>query len=251
MRNHYRDSAKTGQYILETHSLPVPDPFSYVSVGSSYPGEEITRRFNLTHEWLSQVILYLTWRTLGFPGLVIGRVLLLTAFCGLTGWIAFRRTRQFAVSLAAALAAAAMAFYFAQSRPFLTTFVFLALTMAILEARRALWLLPAVFLIWANCHSGFILGWVMCAAYSLDALLHRNDVDRDPGVWSKANPRFARSATANYRGSDGVGPTLSRVGQAPDSHDVNSICRTGCRFVVTRATPKFIIDRQTCVSLRE
>src|SRR5271166_632289 len=69
---------KTGQYILETHSLPVPDPFSYVSVGSSYPGEEITRRFNLTHEWLSQVILYLTWRTLGFPGLVIGRVLLLT-----------------------------------------------------------------------------------------------------------------------------------------------------------------------------
>ena len=170
---------KTGQYILETGSFPVPDPFSYVSTGSSYPGEDITRRFNLTHEWLSQVFMHLTWRALGFPGLVIGRVLLLTAFCGLAGWIAFRRTRQFAISLAAALAAAGMAFYFAQSRPFLATFVFLALTMAILEARRPLWLLPAVFLIWANCHSGFILGWILCGAYSLEAFVFRKEFGPD------------------------------------------------------------------------
>jgi len=164
---------KTGQYILQHHSLPVPDPFSFASNGASYAGEEITRRFNLTHEWLSQVLMYLAYRFLGFPGLVIGRVLLLSIFCGLTGWIVLRRTGQFFVAVAAMLAAAAMAFYFAQSRPFLATFVFLALTMAILETRRWLWVLPPLFLIWANCHSGFVLGWLVCAAYSVELLVQR------------------------------------------------------------------------------
>ena len=160
---------RTGQYIVQTHSLPVPDPFSYVSTGESYPGEEITRRFNLTHEWLSQVIMYLIYVGAGFPGLVIARVLLLQAFCGLAGLIAFLRTRDFSISLAVTLASAAMSFHFAQSRPFLATFVFLALTMLILEKRRAFWLLPPIFLVWANCHSGFILGWIMCAAYGVTA----------------------------------------------------------------------------------
>src|ERR1039457_5581810 len=61
---------KTGQYILQTHALPVPDPFSYTSVSTAYPGEEVTRRFNLTHEWLSQVVMYLVYTAAGFPGLV-------------------------------------------------------------------------------------------------------------------------------------------------------------------------------------
>src|SRR3979409_1932054 len=46
---------KTGQHTLETRALTVPDPFSYTSgMGAAkYPGEEITRYFNLTHEWLA------------------------------------------------------------------------------------------------------------------------------------------------------------------------------------------------------
>src|ERR1700686_3207006 len=50
---------KTGQYIVQRHSLPVPDPFgNTVSVAAAYPGEERVRQFNLTHEWLSQVFMY-------------------------------------------------------------------------------------------------------------------------------------------------------------------------------------------------
>ena len=51
---------KTGQYILQHHKLPVPDPFAWTTyLGTpAYPGEETTRYFNLTHEWLSQVLLY-------------------------------------------------------------------------------------------------------------------------------------------------------------------------------------------------
>src|SRR5258705_6542881 len=129
---------KTGQHSLETRALTVPDPFSYTSGmnASGYAGEEVTRYFNLTHEWLAQIIMYLIYSVTGFPGLVLARALMLIVFCGLVGWMAFRRTNGFYISLAAAFAAAGVAFHFQQSRPFLVTFVCLALTMAILQSRR-------------------------------------------------------------------------------------------------------------------
>ena len=166
---------KTGQHSLETRALTVPDPFSYTSgMGAAkYPGEEVTRYFNLTHEWLAQVIMYVIYAAAGFPGLVLSRAALLMVFCGLAGWMAFRRTNDFYISLAAALVCAGMAFHFQQSRPFLVTFVCLAVTMAILESRRWMWALPGVFLIWSNCHAGFFIGWLVMAAYCGEAVIER------------------------------------------------------------------------------
>src|SRR6202171_2098755 len=62
---------KTGQHTLETRALTVPDPFSYTSgMGAAkYAGEEVTRYFNLTHEWLAQIVMYLIYSVGGFPGL--------------------------------------------------------------------------------------------------------------------------------------------------------------------------------------
>ena len=165
---------KTGQHTLETRRLTVPDPFSYTSgMGATYAGEEVTRYFNLIHEWLAQVFMYGIYAVAGFPGLVLVRAMLLMIFCALVGWMAFRRTRGFYISLAAALAAADVALHFQQSRPFLVTFVCLAVTMAILESRRRLWLLPPIFLIWANCHAGFFMGWLVLGAYCGEALVRR------------------------------------------------------------------------------
>ena len=42
-----------------------------------------------------------------------------------------------------------------------------------LKTRRWLWLLPPLALVWANCHGGFFLGWVVSGAYSLEALVVR------------------------------------------------------------------------------
>ena len=163
---------KTGQYIVENRTLPVPDPFAFTTAGAgeAYPGEAITRYFNLTHEWLSQVMLYLVWRIAGFGGVVLSRALLLVALCGLVGLVAWRRCGGFYRSLAAASATAGMAIRFALDRPYLITFLLIAVTIAILEYRRGLWLLPPLFLFWANCHSGFFLGWLVLAAYGAEAL---------------------------------------------------------------------------------
>jgi hypothetical protein len=166
---------RSGQYIVETRSLPAPDPFAYTTAGApaAYPGEAAVRRFNLTHEWLAQPFLYAVYRAAGFAGVVILRALLLTAFCSIAGWVAWRRSGTPDRAWMAGLAAAAIAIPFALDRPQLFTYLFLALTVAILESRRRLWLLPPLFLIWANCHGGFFLGWVVLAAYCVDALVER------------------------------------------------------------------------------
>jgi hypothetical protein len=163
---------RTGQYILKRHSLPVPDPFAYTTAMARpvYAGEEHTRDFNLTHEWLAQVLFYLIYRAAGFGGVVLFRAMVLVAFCALAGLMAWRRCGGFYGALAAAFATAGVASEFAVDRPYLVTFLLLASTIAILETRRFLWLLPPLFLIWANCHGGYFLGWTVLAAYSAEAL---------------------------------------------------------------------------------
>ncbi|HLH18141.1 MAG TPA: hypothetical protein VKX45_13030 [Bryobacteraceae bacterium] len=163
---------KTGQYIVQNHKLPVPDPFAYTTYlwKPAYQGEEITRYFNLTHEWGAQVFLYAVYALAGFPGMVVIRAVWIAGFCGLAGWIAWRRTRRLGAAVAVALAVMTVAHNFAADRPQYLTFVFLALTLVILDARRPLWLLPAMMLVWANCHAGFFLGWVATGAYCAEAL---------------------------------------------------------------------------------
>src|SRR6476620_7672625 len=92
---------KTGEYIVQQHKLPVPDPFNWATyMGKpAYPGEETTRYFNLTHEWLSQIMLYGSYAAGGFRGLILMRALWLTAFCAIAGLIAYRRTGGFYRSL--------------------------------------------------------------------------------------------------------------------------------------------------------
>ncbi len=158
---------KTGQYMLQHHRFPVPDQFAFTTyLGKpAYPGEETVRYFNLTHEWLAQIVFYLVYAAGGFGGIVLLRASLLAAFCGLIGFTVYRRTGAFYRGIAGGLLAASVAWQFVPERPYLISFTFLAATLAIVESRRVLWILPPLFLVWANCHSGFILGWAALGVY--------------------------------------------------------------------------------------
>src|ERR1017187_11034894 len=76
---------RTGQYIVEKHALPSPDPFAWTTANSpdAYPGEARTRQFNLTHEWLAQGIFYAVWRGGGTAAIVAAPGNALSAFFGL------------------------------------------------------------------------------------------------------------------------------------------------------------------------
>ena len=109
-----------------------------------YPDEYFTRDFNLKHEWLGQVVFYLNFAAGGPAGMVLFRAACVTLFCAITGWVVYRRTGDFYAGLLAALAAATIARSIASDRPYIVTYLLLAIELLILERRRALWLLPAL-----------------------------------------------------------------------------------------------------------
>ena len=163
---------KTGQYIIQRHALPVPDPFAYTTALNppANAGEEQVRRFNLTHEWLAQVIFYGLYAAGGIQAVILFRATMLAAFCALAGLLAARRSGNFYWGIAAAFGAASLATEFTSDRPILFTFLFVALFVAILDTRRFLWSLPVLACIWGNTHGGYFLGWVVLAAYCAETL---------------------------------------------------------------------------------
>ena len=89
----------------------------------------------------------------------------MTAFCALVGLIAWRRRGSFYGPLAAALAAAAVAQPFALDRPYLFTLLLLAADRwPFWNSGRAPVAAAADILVWANCHGGYFLGWVVLGA---------------------------------------------------------------------------------------
>src|SRR5947208_4867189 len=71
---------RTGQYVVEQRTLPVPDPFAWTTAAArpAYRTEARTRQFNLTHEWLAQGLLFGVWRVAGPGGVVAVRGLSMT-----------------------------------------------------------------------------------------------------------------------------------------------------------------------------
>jgi hypothetical protein len=192
---------KTGQYIVERHSLPVPDPFAYTtSAAAAYRGEEQVRHFNLTHEWLSQVLMYAVYAVAGFPGIILARAVLLAGLCALAGFLAARLSANFWAGIAAACAAASVVVAFAADRPGVVSFLGVAVFVSLLELRRGWWILPPLGLLWSNCHGGFLLGWVVLVAYSAEALLLRRRA-----AWARDSRRLCL-VTACTIAASGINP---------------------------------------------
>src|SRR5262249_11051489 len=68
---------------------------------------------------------------------------------------------------------ASLAIEFAHDRPSILSYLFTALFIAVFEDRRRIAILPALAIVWANCHGSFFLGWLVCGAYALDALVRK------------------------------------------------------------------------------
>jgi hypothetical protein len=175
----------TGKFVVEQHRLPVPDPFAWTTyIGQpAYPEEPQVRYFNLTHEWLAQAIFYLAYAVGSFGGVVLLRGAVLVAMSAVVGWIAWRRTRGFFRAVMAGLLAASIAERFTSDRPFLFTFLLLAVTIAILDQRRWLWALVPLFLVWANLHGGYFLGWAALGAYAAEAFLRKEPWAEQRRLW--------------------------------------------------------------------
>jgi hypothetical protein len=142
---------RTGQWMLDHGGVPSADPFTYTVAGIRW----------VDHEYGSQLLLYGLDR--------IGGLLAVSLFFGAVIWAGFwallARIRQHAcapvVVAAALLLGAAAGFPAWGPRPQMFDFLFGAIELYWLErylnaSSRALWFLPALVVLWANVHGGFI-----------------------------------------------------------------------------------------------
>ncbi|MBF0106583.1 MAG: hypothetical protein HQM16_14810 [Deltaproteobacteria bacterium] len=166
---------KAGQWIIENLKFPDHDEFSYTVPDHHY----------VDLHWLYQVVLYLVYTQAGDVGIVVGNSLLIVV----NVFIFFCRIRFFgpvrflpvALSLFIGLMAASSNF---DVRPQVLSWTFLNLVLLNLEgyhhdAKTSLWLLPVIMLLWVNCHSLFVLGWVVIFCYLAGIFISRHfKVDR-------------------------------------------------------------------------
>jgi hypothetical protein len=144
---------RLGDWIMAHHQIPAGELFAYTAFGSPL----------VAHEWLSETI---------FAALAaVGGLLLVTVLMGLVAWSAMvatvlrgRLRGAGPVVLAIGLALGARAAEpVLGTRPQVFTFALVCWTLWIAESYlrsggRRRWLLPPLFLLWANLHAGFIAG---------------------------------------------------------------------------------------------
>jgi hypothetical protein len=141
---------RAGRDMWASKQVLLTDVYSHTAYGTFWPN----------HEWLAEVIFYALFKVGGLP--------LLTLFATgliLGGWLISWRLakgpiRERFTWVALALIPASLWW---EPRPHAFSLLFIILTVALL-AKRRFWWLPLVFVVWANCHGGVLLGFVLVGA---------------------------------------------------------------------------------------
>lgn len=148
------------------------DPFAFTTEGVQW----------VNHSWLYGVGSYVLFKTVGGPGLVVVKALLVTLLAGFM--LAVRRPGQSLwIPAVCGLIAAAALSQRLLLQPAILSYLFLGVTLYLLQkpaarsegpakrraalpgTRRQLWLLPMVFLCWVNMDPWFLLGPIVVALY--------------------------------------------------------------------------------------
>lgn len=149
---------RTGQLILDA-GIPRQDIFSYTVPTNQW----------ITHEWLSEVFMWLNFQIAG----LIGLMLLFAVIAAAAFMIVYLRCegRPYLAGFVIFLAATASAPFWGV-RPQMFNMLFTAAFIFLLEGfkddkigKKALWLVPFMTAIWANLHSGYLLGIAILGAY--------------------------------------------------------------------------------------
>ncbi len=145
---------RAGLDMLSSGGLIRVDSYSYLTGGQIW----------INHEWLAEVLFALVYSAGGTAGLALFRLVISFTVLGVCFWY-LSRHRVSVMQSAVLLLFASLCLYSGVGtvRPQMFTFLFfLLILLAICAAERGqirlLWLLPPVFVAWANLHGGFLVG---------------------------------------------------------------------------------------------
>lgn len=169
----------TGRWILENGRLPTEYLFSYISVDP----EALRVQLVMRGFWLAQVCYYLTYQAFGDYGLIILKAATFTGIIYVV-WLHLRRSLlPLSLALLLLIPTFLLSFQIVELRPQVISFLGVVITYFCLEnwqraideqRRRSLIFLlpvPILLILWANCHPGFVLGFVLVGAFWLEAVL--------------------------------------------------------------------------------
>lgn len=170
-----------GKSVLANGVVPDQDPFG-VYDATSTSGQTI-----LKSEWMGQVLLYLAYRFFELDGVIFLRAAVLTACLGITYWrCRIAEAKLFFTLIVLALTGMAILFHTGE-RPQLFSFLYLSLTFLLLDMHLKtsrywpLYLVPLIFLLWANSHGGVLFGVVVlclfCASRFIENRLEAGSYD--------------------------------------------------------------------------
>lgn len=154
-----------GRDIVSHGRFPWYDEYSFTAEGRPW----------LNHEWLAECLMYVVYSASGIAGLQVAKVGLVGLAYALVGRVA----RQDGVRAWAAWGGCCVALLnsdwrsFLDVRPYLATYVLLAGTWVLADRttrsgeRWLAWLLPPLFALWANLHSGVIAGLGLLGALAV------------------------------------------------------------------------------------
>ncbi len=157
---------KVGQTIVATHLWPTGDPYSFTVFGQPW----------LSYEWLGDVV---TGTVAKLGGVVAMEAFLFALGSAIMLGIYALGTLRSGKSKAG-MAAASLMFILAtvsfSLRPQMVGYLFLIVTLLILESfrqgdRRWIWLLPALMLVWVNAHGSWIIGLGTIFVYAASGLV--------------------------------------------------------------------------------
>jgi len=156
---------RVGQDILRTHKFPTVDSYSWTVNGQPW----------IAYEWLGEVVLALLSRMGGVIALagalvVISSIILLALY-----GLAATRAKHSKAGFVSALVLSSLACVSFTLRPQMLAYLFLILTMVVLERFRqgrsnVIWALPPLFLLWVNSHGSWIIGLGVVCVYLVAGL---------------------------------------------------------------------------------
>lgn len=168
---------KAGEYILTHRSLPPGDVFSFTRSGQPW----------VLHEWLFEVILYAAFATWGTFGVKLLTALFAMGTLGVTFSLMLRLGQSHFVAFTLAICGGVVFSGGWAPRPQLLTYLFFAIYLSILlackyhGARRALFALPLLMLVWVNVHGGYVIGIALAVLFTgTEWLNHHVGTARSP-----------------------------------------------------------------------
>lgn len=174
---------RTGEWISQHHQLPHTDPFSITGIGKPW----------VAYSWSFGVLIHAVAKTWDLVGIAGFSILSWTVLTALLFWVVSYVGRNFWIAVALCFCGSMVLERVVAPRAGNFTILFFLITLRLLltyqREKRAwlLFLLPPLFVLWANIHLQFLYGLILIGAFALEPFLNRIFL-RKPWSWRAVAP---------------------------------------------------------------